>query len=124
MYYILFDRRDRPFTNVFEVESVTIAINLLTRMPAIRLMKSCRFWIRLLILIFYLFIIVVLLPLVIMRAVKDGFNKKMSIPIVGGVFVILTLPISFWLIIQHMLYYSKPKLQKHIIRYVYMVTMK
>lgn len=90
-------------------------------MPIFKLLKSWRFWIRLLILLFYLILIVVILPLLVTRAIKDGFQRKTSIPLIGGVFVIMTLPMSFWLIIQHMLYYSKPKLQKHIIRILWMV---
>lgn len=90
------------------------------RMPCLRLLKSWRFWIRVLILLFYVLIITVILPILLVKAIKDGFKKRFyMIPIIGGVFVIMTLPIAFQLIIQHMLYYSKPKLQKHIIRYIF-----
>ncbi|XKL61237.1 hypothetical protein PGB90_008294 [Kerria lacca] len=91
-------------------------------MPCLRLLKSWRFWIRVLILLFYVLIITVILPILLVKAIKDGFKKRFyMIPIIGGVFVIMTLPIAFQLIIQHMLYYSKPKLQKHIIRVLWMV---
>lgn len=85
-------------------------------MPLLQLLKSWRFWIRVLVLLLYVVTITVVLPLLIFQAIKDGLEKFYMIPIIGGLFVIMTLPIAFRLITQHMLYYSKPKLQKHVIR--------
>lgn len=86
-------------------------------MSLVQLLKSWRFWIRVLILLLYVITITVVLPILIFRAIKDGLEKRFyTIPIIGGLFVIMTLPIAFRLITQHMLYYSKPKLQKHVIR--------
>lgn len=87
------------------------------KMSLLSMLRSWRFWIRLLILLFYVVLIVVILPLLLVNAVNDALNQKFyTSPIIGGVFVIMTLPIAFRLIGQHMLFYSKPKLQKHIIR--------
>lgn len=84
--------------------------------------KEWRFWLRLLILTFYFLVIAVLLPFLVLQAIKDGINKRdYFITIIGGVFVVMTLPMSFWLIANHMMYYSKPRLQKHIIRILWMV---
>lgn len=36
---------------------------------------------------------------------------------IAGVFVFLTIPISLWGILQHMVHYTQPELQKPIIRF-------
>lgn len=61
--------------------------------------------------------------MLLVRAANDAIDKQTfnTVPIIGGIFVVMSLPIAFRLIIQHMLYYSKPKLQKHIIRILWMV---
>lgn len=64
----------------------------------------------------YALIIVVLLPLLVVNAVNNGFKKSDQGSLIGGVFVMMALPISFWEITQHMVHYTKPSLQKHIIR--------
>lgn len=70
-----------------------------------------------LILLFYALMIAVLLPILVIKAIQDALQHNFrTIPIIGGIFVIMSLPIAFRLISQHMLYYTKPKLQKHIIR--------
>jgi hypothetical protein len=64
----------------------------------------------------YALVIVVLLPVLVVNAVNNGFTKSDQISLIGGVFVMMALPITFWEITQHMVYYTKPSLQKHIIR--------
>lgn len=64
----------------------------------------------------YALVIVVLLPILIVNAVNNGFKESDQGSLIGGVFVMMALPISFWEITQHMVYYTKPSLQKHIIR--------
>jgi hypothetical protein len=64
----------------------------------------------------YALVIVVLLPILVVSAVNNGFTKSDQYSLIGGVFVMMALPISFWEITQHMVHYTKPFLQKHIIR--------
>jgi hypothetical protein len=64
----------------------------------------------------YALVIVVLLPILVVNAVNNGFTKSDQGSLIGAVFVMMALPISFWEITQHMVYYTKPSLQKHIIR--------
>jgi hypothetical protein len=64
----------------------------------------------------YALVIVVLLPILVVNAVNNGFTKSDQGSLIGGVFVMMALPISLWEITQHMVYYTKPSLQKHIIR--------
>ena len=68
----------------------------------------------------YTIVIVILLPILVMNAVKNGFQKNDQGFLIGGVFVLMALPIAFWQITQHMVHYTKPRLQKHIIRFVNM----
>lgn len=35
---------------------------------------------------------------------------------IAGIFVFMTIPISLWGILQHLVHYTQPELQKHIIR--------
>ena len=42
-------------------------------------------------------------------------------PIVGGVFVLMALPISLWDITQHVAHESAPHLQRHVVRILWMV---
>lgn len=78
-----------------------------------------KLWIRPFVMTVYALIIVVLIPLLVANAVKNGFKKSDQGTLIAGIFVMMALPISFWEIIQHMVYYTKPALQKHIIRYQY-----
>lgn len=41
--------------------------------------------------------------------------------LIAGIFVVLSLIISLWHIIQHLIYYNKPYLQKYIVRILWMV---
>lgn len=45
----------------------------------------------------------------------DGFTIAW---LIGGIFVFMAIPITLWEIVQHLINYTKPKLQKHIIRWV------
>lgn len=62
-----------------------------------------------------------LLPILVVRVVQNGFQKSDQGILIGGVFVLMALPIAFWQITQHMVHYTKPRLQKHIIRILWMV---
>ncbi|KAF6216109.1 hypothetical protein GE061_000447 [Apolygus lucorum] len=57
----------------------------------------------------------------IIISIKEEINKNEKTVLLGGAFVIMALPISIWKIIQHMIYYSRPSLQKCIIRILWMV---
>ncbi|XP_064123624.1 transmembrane protein 184C isoform X2 [Loxodonta africana] len=40
---------------------------------------------------------------------------------IAGIFLLLTIPISLWVILQHLVHYTQPELQKPIIRILWMV---
>jgi hypothetical protein len=70
--------------------------------------------------IVYALVVVIVLPLLILVRNRDH-SSKVEAWFIGGIFVLATLPISMYGIIQHALNYSKPHLQKYIIRILFMV---
>ncbi|PNF39809.1 Transmembrane protein 184C [Cryptotermes secundus] len=91
------------------------------RLSCSSVISNWRLWIRPAVMTVYALVIVVLLPILIVNAVNNGFTKNDQGSLIGGVFVMMALPISFWEITQHMVHYTKPSLQKHIIRILWMV---
>ncbi|KAL0273038.1 UNVERIFIED_CONTAM: hypothetical protein PYX00_005814 [Menopon gallinae] len=84
-------------------------------------MHKWRFWIRPFVIFLYIITLVILLPCLIVNAYRKGFKKSNQGELIGGLFVMMALPVSLWEIIQHMVHYNKPYLQKHIIRVLWMV---
>uniref|UniRef100_A0A1L8DDT7 Putative organic solute transporter ostalpha n=1 Tax=Nyssomyia neivai TaxID=330878 RepID=A0A1L8DDT7_9DIPT len=80
-----------------------------------------RMWIRPLLIVCYTLFVIIVVPLLIVNSVKDGFTRKDQLILIGGLFVLTALPISFWHITQHMINFTKPILQKHIVRILWMV---
>lgn len=87
----------------------------------INVCKKWRLWILPLTIVLYSLAIAIFIPLFIAKSMKDGFTRKDQEILVGGIFVIVALPISFYEIIQHVIHFTQPKLQKHIIRILWMV---
>lgn len=79
-------------------------------------LKQWRLWIRPFLIALYVVLIIVLVPILIAHSINNGFKKSDQGSLVGGGFVLLAVPISIWQITQHVVHYTKPILQKHIIR--------
>lgn len=75
-----------------------------------------RQWIRPIFIILYAVGALVLVPLFLIKSLKDGFSKDDEEVLIGGIFVLIAIPLSLWEIIQHVIHYNQPKLQKHVIR--------
>ncbi|KAK5643294.1 hypothetical protein RI129_007139 [Pyrocoelia pectoralis] len=80
-----------------------------------------RYWIGPLAIFLYAIAVLVFVPLFLVKSVQDGFNKRDQEIFIAGIFAWLAVPISLWEIIQHVINYSEPKLQKPIIRILWMV---
>ncbi|KAF5274276.1 hypothetical protein FQR65_LT04394 [Abscondita terminalis] len=80
-----------------------------------------RYWIIPLAVFLYALAVLVFVPLFLVKSVEDGFNKREQEILIAGVFVGLAVPISLWEILQHVIHYTEPKLQKPIIRILWMV---
>ncbi|XP_050101134.1 transmembrane protein 184C [Anopheles aquasalis] len=80
-----------------------------------------RAWLRPLLVILYVLFVIIVVPLLIVDSVKDGFTHKGQLILIGGLFVLCAIPISIWQIAQHTIHYTQPQLQRHIIRILWMV---
>lgn len=80
-----------------------------------------RYWIGPLAIFLYAIAVVVFVPLFLIKSVEDGFNKRDQEIFIAGIFAWVAVPISLWEIIQHVINYSEPVLQKPIIRILWMV---
>lgn len=79
-------------------------------------------WVRPLIITLYVLFVLIVVPLLIVNAVKeDGFNRNDQLVLIGGLFVLTAIPVSIWHIVQHMNHFTKPVLQMHIVRILWMV---
>ncbi|XP_043499032.1 transmembrane protein 184C [Polistes fuscatus] len=83
--------------------------------------RRWRLWILPVLTCLYALLIIILVPVLIANSIKNGFQKQDQGALVGGAFVLLALPIAFYEIVQHMIYYTQPRLQKYIIRILWMV---
>lgn len=79
-------------------------------------LRRWRKWIRPLTITIYLVLLVIALPLCVIELHRKGAPQHVEAWFVGGLFVMLSLPISMWGILQHLVYYTQPTLQRHIIR--------
>lgn len=69
----------------------------------------------------YILLLLVVLPLCIwqLQKLEVGIHNKAWF--IAGIFVFMTIPISLWGILQHLVHYTQPELQKPIIRILWMV---
>ncbi|XP_001963021.3 transmembrane protein 184C isoform X2 [Drosophila ananassae] len=86
-----------------------------------RFCEDWRIWIRPLLIVTYAIFAIIVVPLLIVNSVKDGFQRNDQLILIGGLFVLSAVPVSIWHIIQHVIHFTKPILQKHIIRILWMV---
>ncbi|XP_008553391.1 transmembrane protein 184C [Microplitis demolitor] len=83
--------------------------------------RKWRIWILPLLTSVYALLICILVPMLFRNSIKNGLQKQDQGALVGGGFVLLSLPIAFYEIVQHMIHYTQPRLQKYIIRILWMV---
>ena len=80
-----------------------------------------RNWLRPLLVMFYIVILLIAVPLLVIEFEKHEVQKHLQGWFIGGLFVLLTVPISIWGISQHLVHYTQPFLQRHIVRILWMV---
>ncbi|KAG7221932.1 hypothetical protein INR49_016958 [Caranx melampygus] len=80
-----------------------------------------RRWIRPLVVVLYILLLLVVLPLCIWELQKSEVGTHNKAWFIAGIFVFMTIPISLWGILQHLVHYTQPELQKPIIRILWMV---
>ncbi|XP_041048615.1 transmembrane protein 184C [Carcharodon carcharias] len=80
-----------------------------------------RRWIRPLVVFLYIVGVVVAVPLCVWELQKSEVGTHNKAWFTAGIFVFMTIPISLWGILQHLVHYTQPELQKPIIRILWMV---
>ncbi|XP_073432343.1 transmembrane protein 184C isoform X3 [Dendrobates tinctorius] len=80
-----------------------------------------RRWIRPLVVFLYVAGLVVAIPVCIWEMQKMEVGVQTKAWFIAGIFVLMTIPISLWGILQHLVHYTQPELQKPIIRILWMV---
>lgn len=79
---------------------------------------SWRGWVIPVVYVIYGLIVAAATPFAIIdftKASKDDKFKR-TLALVGFVPMVISIPISLWGIVNHMIYFTRPNLQKHIIR--------
>ncbi|KAL8609176.1 hypothetical protein ACOMHN_062417 [Nucella lapillus] len=84
-------------------------------------LQRWRRWIRPVCFTMYFICLIVALPLCIVELENEGAPTYLEAWFIGGLFVMMAVPISFWSILQHLVYYTQPDLQRHIVRVLWMV---
>lgn len=80
-----------------------------------------KLWIRPLAILLYALAALVFVPFFLAKSIRNGFNRRDQEILIAGVFAWVAVPLSLWGIILHVINYTQPKLQKHIIRILWMV---
>lgn len=80
-----------------------------------------RTWLTIFVVFFYFLMILIFLPLLIVALYKSNAKAHFSAWIVAAIFVLLTIPIFLANLLQHLFNYTRPHLQAHIIRIIWIV---
>ena len=81
-----------------------------------RCCANWRSWIRPTLIASYVVALVVVLPVMMLEfRLNDTVAYKQEW-FIGGLFVILAVPVSVWGIVMHLIHYNEPYLQKYIVR--------
>ncbi|XP_069487348.1 transmembrane protein 184C [Ambystoma mexicanum] len=83
--------------------------------------RNWRRWIRPLVVLLYVLGLLVAIPLCVWEMHKMQVAVHTRAWFIAGIFVLMTIPISLWGILQHLVHYTQPELQKPIIRILWMV---
>ena len=79
--------------------------------------SNFRSWLKPVVITSYLVVLCVALPLTVWELHKNRAQTHVVAWFIAGCFVFLTIPISVWGILQHLVNYTKPELQRRIVRY-------
>jgi len=76
-----------------------------------------RWWLKVALATVYALVVVVAFPIMIWRLIEVDARAHITAWFIAGMFVLLTLPIFLAGLVQHLTNYTRPDLQRHIIRY-------
>ena len=79
-----------------------------------------RTWLEPFVFTLYIISLIVALPLCVLVFKHEEANLRTRTWFIGGIFVFLSVPVSLHTIVQHLIHYTKPNLQRHIVRILWM----
>ncbi len=88
-------------------------------MNCLEFLSRWRSWVRPFVITLYLILLLIALPLMVVEFQIGKVDTHIQAWFVGGLFVVMAVPISLWGILQHLVHYTTPYLQRHLIRYVF-----
>ncbi|XP_065886088.1 transmembrane protein 184C-like [Dysidea avara] len=80
-----------------------------------------RWWFKVVLATLYTLIVLVAFPIMIWRLIEADVKAHITAWFIAGMFVLLTLPIFLAGLVQHLTNYTRPDLQRHIIRILWIV---
>lgn len=78
--------------------------------------QDWKIWARRALYITYFSFMLLIIPVMIFELVHKGADLATIIWFLAGMATIFAVPISLWGILNHLIYFTQPKLQRHIIR--------
>lgn len=78
--------------------------------------QQWKLWIRPLFVVIYAVAALVFVPVFLFKSLENGFNRHDLEVLIAGIFAGVAIALSLWEIIQHVIHYTQPRLQKYIIR--------
>ncbi|XP_055336035.1 transmembrane protein 184C-like isoform X2 [Paramacrobiotus metropolitanus] len=82
--------------------------------------KNWRSWIEPFVFFVYIVLLIIAIPICALIFAKEKTNLRTRTWFVGGIFVLMSLPVSLHTILQHLIHYTKPNFQLHIVRILWM----
>lgn len=79
--------------------------------PQLNNVIDLRHWIQPILIFIYFVFLFVITPLIVYNTVKDGFENKDQLILIGSLFVGCALPISIFHFSQHLKHFNQPVLQ-------------
>uniref|UniRef100_H2ZW84 Transmembrane protein 184C n=1 Tax=Latimeria chalumnae TaxID=7897 RepID=H2ZW84_LATCH len=111
--------RDVCLYSTILIFSLYMLVHVCMKMPCT--CGNWRRWIRPLVAVLYILGLLVVIPLCVWELQKSEVGTHTKAWFIAGIFVFMTIPISLWGILQHLVHYTQPELQKPIIRILWMV---
>ena len=78
-----------------------------------------RRWLKIILASTYFVVVLVAFPIMLWRMIEADVKAHIAAWFIAGMFVLLTLPIFMAGLVQHLINYTRPDLQRHIIRYAF-----
>jgi len=103
------------------MESGTSEVSSPTSSSNVSRLRGWRFWIKPVVIVVYSATLLVGLPFLCIDLYRNQANPHQYAYFVAALFLAMTIPISLWTMVNHLIYFTQPDLQKPILRILWMV---